>query len=157
MRRYGREPLTFGTAIGMMMTERGLVAPAAGGTILGDFDAVPDLAGHVAAVEYDADTGELTLRPVSAAWGQRPVWRRLGSSLPPIRQRGVLAPGTVTDAVTTTANPAPQPTVSAVTLERRTPPEGCHRAIEAHRQAARLSLADPGIAKAVGRQAARGA
>lgn len=32
--RDGRHPLAFGTAIGIMMTERGLVAPAAGGSVL---------------------------------------------------------------------------------------------------------------------------
>ncbi|WP_443333343.1 hypothetical protein [Streptomyces sp. CB01580] len=55
---------------------------------------------------------------------------------------------------TAAADPAPQPTVPAVTVERRTPPEGYCRAIEAHRQAARPSLADPGIAEAVERQTA---
>ncbi|MEU5161217.1 hypothetical protein AB0G74_16645 [Streptomyces sp. NPDC020875] len=33
VRRDGREPLGLGAAIGMMMTERGLVAPAAGGSV----------------------------------------------------------------------------------------------------------------------------
>ncbi|WP_308406125.1 hypothetical protein [Streptomyces naphthomycinicus] len=42
----------------------------------------------------------------------------------------------------------------AAPVERRTPPEGYRRAIEAHRQAARPSLADPGIAEAVERQTA---
>jgi hypothetical protein len=37
-------------------------------------------------------------------------------------------------------------------VERRTPPEGYHRAIEAHRQAAPPSRVDPGIAEAVERQ-----
>ncbi|MFB7084927.1 hypothetical protein [Streptomyces sp. NPDC056296] len=48
----GREPLGLGAAIGMMMTERGMVAPAAGGSVLAGFDAilaasVPELAGRV--------------------------------------------------------------------------------------------------------------
>ncbi|MER6916048.1 hypothetical protein ABT354_30620 [Streptomyces sp. NPDC000594] len=38
--RDGREPLGLGAAIGRMMTERGMVAPAAGGTVLADFDAI---------------------------------------------------------------------------------------------------------------------
>ncbi|MFI0263957.1 hypothetical protein ACH4OW_33640 [Streptomyces sp. NPDC017056] len=50
VRRDGREPLGLGAAIGMMMTERGMVAPAAGGSVLAAFDAilaasVPELAG----------------------------------------------------------------------------------------------------------------
>ncbi|MFJ6452276.1 hypothetical protein ACIQNV_37370 [Streptomyces hydrogenans] len=34
LRRDGREPLGLGAAISMMMTERGLVAPAADGSVL---------------------------------------------------------------------------------------------------------------------------
>ncbi|MFF4179562.1 hypothetical protein [Streptomyces sp. NPDC001750] len=41
-----------------------------------------------------------------------------------------------------------------MTVERRTPPECYRRAIDAHRQAARPSLADLGIAEAVERQTA---
>jgi hypothetical protein len=48
----------------MMMTERGLVVPAAGGSVLARWEtilaaAVPELVGHVAAVAFDADTGHL--------------------------------------------------------------------------------------------------
>ncbi|MEU7151267.1 DUF721 domain-containing protein [Streptomyces sp. NPDC045456] len=51
--RYdGREPLGLGAAIGMMMTERAMVAPAAGGSVLARFDdilaaSLPELAGRV--------------------------------------------------------------------------------------------------------------
>ncbi|WP_186784571.1 hypothetical protein [Streptomyces sp. CBG33] len=46
----------------MMMTERGSVAPAAGGAVLPDFDAilaaaVPELAGRLQATGFNADTG----------------------------------------------------------------------------------------------------
>ncbi|MGV4985808.1 hypothetical protein ACVB8X_07100 [Streptomyces sp. NRAIS4] len=34
VRRDGREPLGIGAAIGMMMTERGILAPTAGGSVL---------------------------------------------------------------------------------------------------------------------------
>ncbi|WP_331758363.1 DUF721 domain-containing protein [Streptomyces anulatus] len=52
VRRDGREPLGLGSAIGMMMTERGMAAPAAGGSVLVGFDTilaavVPELAGRV--------------------------------------------------------------------------------------------------------------
>ncbi|MET8608776.1 hypothetical protein ABZV92_35120 [Streptomyces rubiginosohelvolus] len=48
----GREPLGLGSAIGAKMTERGLVAPAAGGSFLSQWEtilaaAAPELAGHV--------------------------------------------------------------------------------------------------------------
>ncbi|CAD5920369.1 protein of unknown function [Streptomyces sp. KY75] len=36
VRRDGREPLGPGSAIGMMMTERGMAAPAVGGRVLAD-------------------------------------------------------------------------------------------------------------------------
>ncbi|MGW6973794.1 hypothetical protein [Streptomyces sp. NPDC054952] len=41
VRRDGREPLGLGRAISQMLTERGMVAPAAGGSVLAEFDAVP--------------------------------------------------------------------------------------------------------------------
>ncbi|MEU3522202.1 hypothetical protein ABZ770_44460 [Streptomyces sp. NPDC006654] len=52
VQRDGREPLGLGTAIIMMMTERGMVAPAADGSVLAQFGdilaaAAPELAGHV--------------------------------------------------------------------------------------------------------------
>ncbi|MFH9677842.1 hypothetical protein ACH4L5_37200 [Streptomyces sp. NPDC017405] len=64
----GREPLGLGATIGMMMTEHGMAAPAAGGSVLAQFDdilaaaaaaAAPELAGHVQAVKFDADIGRL--------------------------------------------------------------------------------------------------
>ncbi|MEU2228576.1 hypothetical protein [Streptomyces sp. NPDC018347] len=50
LRRDGREPLGLGVAITMMMTERGLVAPAADGSVLAQWEtilaaAAPELAG----------------------------------------------------------------------------------------------------------------
>ncbi|MFH9968341.1 hypothetical protein ACH4PR_44770 [Streptomyces mirabilis] len=68
LRRDGREPLGLGAAIGMMMTERGMVAPAAGGSVLAQFDdvlavAAPELAGHARAVAFHADTGRLDVVP----------------------------------------------------------------------------------------------
>ncbi|MFF6931376.1 DUF721 domain-containing protein [Streptomyces californicus] len=68
VRRDGREPLGLGSAIGMMMTERGMAAPAAGGNVLADFDTilaavVPELAGRVTALAFDAETGRLDVVP----------------------------------------------------------------------------------------------
>lgn len=66
VRRDGREPLGLGSAIGMMMTERGMAAPALGGSVLADFDivlaaVVPELAGRVQAVAFDVRTGRLNV------------------------------------------------------------------------------------------------
>jgi hypothetical protein len=165
VRRDGREPLGLGAAIGLMMTERGMVAPAAGGSVLARFDtilaaAVPELAGRVQAVKFDADTGRLDVVPDAPAVGTKLRWSApkliaaANETVPKanVRALHVLAPATVKAGPTTAAAaPAPQPTAP---VERRTPPDGYRRAIEAHRQAARTSGVDPAIAEAVERQTA---
>ncbi|MFF4935374.1 DUF721 domain-containing protein [Streptomyces griseofuscus] len=152
----------------MMMTERGMVAPAAGGSVLADFDAIlaaaaPELAGHVQAMSFDADTGRLDVAPDAPAYGTQLRWRApkliaaanekvSGAN---VRAVHVLAPAPAKAGLATAAATlAPQPTVPTAPVERRTPPEGYRRAIEAHRQAAWPSLADPAIAEAVERQTA---
>ncbi|MEU9594417.1 DUF721 domain-containing protein [Streptomyces sp. NPDC048193] len=165
VRRDGREPLGLGAAIGMMMTERGMVAPAAGGSVLADFGAilaaaVPELAGRVQATAFDAETGRLDVVPDAPAVGTKLRWsapkliaaaneRVQGGH---VRALHVLAPAPVQTGPTTTAAAAPAPAVPAVSVERRPPPDGYRRAIEAHRQAAPPSRVDPGIAEAVERQ-----
>ncbi|MFG3042817.1 DUF721 domain-containing protein [Streptomyces sp. NPDC048330] len=168
VRRDGREPLGLGAAIGMMMTERGMVAPAAGGSVLADFDAilaaaVPELAGRVQATAFDADTGRLDVVPDAPAVGTKLRWsapklisaaneRVQGAN---VRALHVLAPAPMKTGPTTTAAAAPAaPDLPAVPVERRPPPDGYRRAIEAHRQAAPPSRVDPGIAEAVERQTA---
>ncbi len=55
VRRDGHGPLGLGPAIGLMMTERGMAGPAAGGTVLAAEDhlagAAPELARHVQAAD----------------------------------------------------------------------------------------------------------
>ncbi|WP_432095636.1 hypothetical protein [Streptomyces sp. bgisy100] len=56
------------------MTELGMIAPAAGGSILAQFDevlaaAAPGLAGRVRAAAFDAGTGRLDLIPDAPAYG----------------------------------------------------------------------------------------
>ncbi|MEV6810248.1 DciA family protein [Streptomyces sp. NPDC051132] len=65
----------------MMMTERAMVTPAAGGSVLAQFDdilaaaaAAPELAGHVQAVGFDADTGRLNVAPDAPAYGTQLRW-----------------------------------------------------------------------------------
>ncbi|MFE5853448.1 hypothetical protein ACFQ61_09560 [Streptomyces sp. NPDC056500] len=79
VRRDGREPLRLGSAIGMMMTERGMVAPAAGGPVLADFDAiltaaVPELAGRVKATAFDVESSRLDVVPDAPACGTKLRW-----------------------------------------------------------------------------------
>ncbi|MFK0120761.1 DUF721 domain-containing protein [Streptomyces sp. NPDC090994] len=166
VRRDGREPLGLGAAIGLMMTERGMVAPAAGGSVLADFDAilaaaVPELAGRVQATAFDAETGRLDVVPDAPAVGTKLRWsapkliaaaneRVQGGH---VRALHVLAPAPVKAGPTAAAAVTPAtPAVPAVPVERRPPPDGYRRAIEAHRQAAPPSRVDPGIAEAVERQ-----
>ncbi|MFE0580210.1 DUF721 domain-containing protein [Streptomyces sp. NPDC058874] len=168
VRRDGREPLGLGAAIDTMMTERGLVAPAAGGSVLARFDAilaaaVPELAGRVKAAAFDADSGRLDVVPDAPAVGTKLRWSApkliaaANQTAPEanVRTLHVLAPAPVKAGSTTAAAaPAPQPAAPAVVpVERRTPPDGYRRAIEAHRQAAPPSRVDPAIAEAVERQA----
>ncbi|WP_331720690.1 DciA family protein (plasmid) [Streptomyces sp. NBC_01178] len=166
--RDGREPLGLGSAISRMLTERGMVAPAAGGSILAQFDAilaaaVPELAGRVQGVAFDAETGRLDVVPDAPAVGTKLRWsapkliaaaneRVRGAN---VRALHVLAPAPMkAGPATAAADSAPQPAPPAVPVERRTPPDGYRRAIEAHRQAAPPSRVDPGIAQAVERQTA---
>ncbi|MFC9035399.1 hypothetical protein [Streptomyces arboris] len=77
--RGGREPLGLGAAIGMMMAERGMSGPAAGGSILARFDtilaaAVPEITGRVKAVAFNTDTGRLDVVPDSPAVGTKLRW-----------------------------------------------------------------------------------
>ncbi|MEU5234868.1 DciA family protein [Streptomyces anulatus] len=63
----------------MMMTERGMAAPATGGSVLADFDTilttvVPELAGRVQAVAFDTETGRLDVAPDSPAAGTQLRW-----------------------------------------------------------------------------------
>ncbi|MEW2134637.1 DUF721 domain-containing protein [Streptomyces sp. NPDC005435] len=164
----GREPLGLGAAIGMMMTERGMVAPAAGGSVLARFDtilaaAVPELTGRAQAVKFDADTGRLDVVPDAPAVGTKLRWSApkliaaANETVPKanVRALHVLAPAPIKAGPTTVAaDPASQPTAPTAPVEPRTPPDGYRRAIEAHRQAARTSRVDPAIAEAVERQTA---
>ncbi|MFD3976184.1 DciA family protein [Streptomyces cyaneofuscatus] len=63
----------------MMMTERGMAASVAGGNVLASFDAilaavVPELAGRVQAVAFDAETGRLDVVPDLPAAGTQLRW-----------------------------------------------------------------------------------
>ncbi|MYS40634.1 DUF721 domain-containing protein, partial [Streptomyces sp. SID5998] len=122
--RDGREPLGLGAAIGMMMTERGMAAPAAGGSVLAQFDtilaaAAPELAGRAQAVKFDADTGRLDVAPDAPAVGTKLHWSApkliaaANDTVPTANVRAihVLAPAPMkTGPATAAAVPAPRPT-----------------------------------------------
>lgn len=72
VRRDGRAPMGLGEAFTALMAERGWETPTAGAGLCERWAVLaPDLAEHVAAVGYDAERGELTLRPDSTAWATK--------------------------------------------------------------------------------------
>ncbi|WP_432003956.1 DciA family protein [Streptomyces sioyaensis] len=166
VRRDGREPLGLGAAIGMMMTERGMVAPAAGGSVLARFDdilaaAAPELAGHVQAVKFDADTGRLDVAPDAPAFGTKLRWstpKLIAAANKQVadvnvRTLRVLPPAPVqTGPAAAAADPAPQPAAPAAPVERRTPPPGYLRALAAHRASRTPTTVDATIPAAAERQ-----
>ncbi|MFE7951562.1 DUF721 domain-containing protein [Streptomyces sp. NPDC057426] len=166
--RDGREPLAFGKAIGMMMTERGLVAPAVGGSVLAQFDHVlaavaPELVGHVRAVKVDADTGRLDVVPDAPAYGTKVRWisakliatvneQVTGAN---VRALYVLPPAPRTTATTSAAagDPASRSAAPAGLVKtRETASAGYRRALEAHRAVAAPHQEDPVLAAGVVRQ-----
>lgn len=71
--RDGRDPMTLGSALGRLMTERGWERPAAGGSVLNSWKEIAgadgsDLVKHVTAVRFDETTGQLDLAADSTAW-----------------------------------------------------------------------------------------
>ncbi|MFK0182375.1 DciA family protein [Streptomyces xanthochromogenes] len=159
VRRDGREPMGLGAAIGALVTERAWELPAAGATLRERWAAIaPELAGHVVAVGFDADSGRLTVCPESSAWATKARLEQTRVVAAANKAAGrqvvsalrILPPGAV--PMPDRTDVAPEQAVPAVPVERRPPPDGYRRAIEAHRQAAPPSRVDPGIAEAVERQ-----
>ncbi|WP_041822803.1 DciA family protein [Streptomyces davaonensis] len=161
VRRGGREPMGLGAAIVALVTERAWELPAAGATLRERWAAIaPELAGHVAAVGYDADSGRLTVCPESAAWAtklrleQARVMEAVNESAgrTVVRALRILAPGSVSapDLDDAALQPATAPLVPTKTRENAC--EGYRRALAAHQSAAHPSRGDPYIAEAVERQ-----
>ncbi|MFF5639634.1 hypothetical protein [Streptomyces sp. NPDC012825] len=79
MVRDGRAPLDLSQAIGLMMTERDLVAPAGGGSVLAQWETVltaaaSELVGHVGAAGLDEGSGRLDVVPDVPARGVEARW-----------------------------------------------------------------------------------
>ncbi|WP_331720168.1 DciA family protein (plasmid) [Streptomyces sp. NBC_01136] len=162
VRRDGREPLGLGAAISALVTERAWELPAAGASLRERWAAIaPELAGHVAAVSYDPDSGQLTVCPESSAWATKARLEQTrvvaaankAAGRAVVRALRILPPGAVPapgPADVAPADPAPAPTGPA--KSRETACEGYRRALAAHQEAAVASRVDPGIAEAVERQ-----
>lgn len=69
-RSSGRDPISAMAAIRQMLADHGYEVPAAGGSVIDQWPAIaPELAGKVAAVGFDPESGCLSLRPATAAYG----------------------------------------------------------------------------------------
>jgi predicted nucleic acid-binding Zn ribbon protein len=161
--RDGRDPMGLGDAIGALITERAWDLPAVGGALRDRWAAIaPDFAGHVAATGFDADSGQLTLRPESTAWATkarieqariiRDANKAAGKQA--VRTIRVLAPGSV-PASATAADTAPVPARSAPEAPVRTrkmASAGYQRAREALQASKKAQVANPAIQAAVERQ-----
>ncbi|MGW3563546.1 DciA family protein [Streptomyces sp. NPDC000941] len=172
VRRDGREPLGLATAISLMMTERGMVAPAAGGSVLAKWAdilaaAAPELAGHIKAVKFDADTGRLDVVPDAPAYGAKLRWsspKLITAANEQVKGAGVRtlhilppAPGTA-DPASEAAAPTRQPAAPAGPVKtREMAPDGYRQALAAHQASRPERVLDPRIAAAIERQnASRG-
>ncbi|WP_370424307.1 DciA family protein (plasmid) [Streptomyces sp. QH1-20] len=102
--RDGREPMGLGAAIGALVTERAWELPAVGATLRDRWAVIaPDLAGHVAAVAFDPDSGQLTVCPESTAWAAKARLEQarvieaanISAGRTVVRALRVLAPGSV--------------------------------------------------------------
>lgn len=161
VRRDGREPMGLGAAIGALVTERAWELPAAGATLRDRWAAIaPELAGHVAAVSYDADSGQLTVCPESPAWATKARLEQAriiaaaneSAGRTVVRSLRILAPGAVPVPEPADVDPEPVTAPAGPPRTRETASDGYRRALAAHQEAARPSRVDPGIAEAVERQ-----
>ncbi|MFI1252480.1 DciA family protein [Streptomyces netropsis] len=148
VRRDGREPMGLGVAIGALVTERAWELPAAGATLRERWAAIaPGLAGHVAAVAFDPDFGQLIVCPESTAWatkarlGQARVIEaaNISAGRTVVRALRVLAPGSVPAPVPEPADVAPAAPTGPVRT-KETASAGCQEALAA-RQASRKGKA----------------
>ncbi|MDW4918512.1 DUF721 domain-containing protein [Streptomyces californicus] len=152
---------------GSVRPERGMAAPAAGGNVLADFDAIltaaaPELAGRVTAVAFDAQSGRLDVVPDLPAVGTHLRWsapKLIAAAKEKVRGANiralhVLAPAPVKAApATAAAEPSSPSTAPAASMRRTDPPEGYREAIAAHRATwTRQQHTNPEIRAAAERQ-----
>ncbi|MFF8618153.1 DciA family protein [Streptomyces sp. NPDC015350] len=163
VRRDGREPMGLGAAIGALVTERAWELPAAGATLRERWAAIaPELAGHVAAVGYDADTGQLTVCPESSAWATQTRLEQArvievaneSAGRTVVRTLKILAPGTMAVPEPADAGPEPAAAPAGPVRTRETASPGYRRALAALQEVAPPRRVDPHIAETVERQSA---
>lgn len=160
-RTDGRDPLPLGTAISRLTDEYAWNTPTAGGGIIDQWPSIaPELAGKVAAVRFDADTGTLHLRPGSPAYAMQlrtfqqqiidQICAKTGSGI--VTALHVLAPGAVpqTPAAGRPDSPEPRPVAPPEPRTRDDAHPGYHHALAAIRRPGHTT--DPAIRAARERQ-----
>ncbi|MER6499221.1 DciA family protein [Streptomyces sp. NPDC001455] len=161
VRRDGREPMGLGAAIGALITERAWELPAAGATLRERWAAIaPELAGRIAAVSFDPDSGRLTVCPESSAWATKARLEQTriiaaankSAGRTVVRTLRILAPGTVAVPEPADSDPEPAAAPTGPPRTRETASDGYRRALAAHQEAVPPSRVDPHIAEAVERQ-----
>ncbi|CAM5325339.1 DUF721 domain-containing protein [Streptomyces griseus] len=146
-RSGGRDPLPFADALSRMVAERGWATPAAAaataGSVIDQWPAIaPELARKVEAVQFDADTGTLHLRPATPAYRtqltlhQKQITAKVNDTIGPdtVRRLEILRPAALTspsshDARTPAPAAAPQPAATPKQDTREETPEGYREAI----------------------------
>ncbi|MER5519778.1 DUF721 domain-containing protein [Streptomyces sp. NPDC002763] len=160
VRHRGREPLDPGAAIGALVTERAWELPAAGATLRERWEAIaPELAGHVVAVGYDADSGWLTVCPESAVWATKTRLEQArviaaanaSAGRTVVRHLRILAPGSV-PARAGRRCLGDGGRVQGASEDTELASDGCHSALDAHRQTAPRRLVDQDIVEVVERR-----
>lgn len=167
-RRDGREPAGFEAVLQGLVADRAWDIPTAGGGILDQWPDIADtvtknLSAHVTATAFNAETGQLDLRPDSPAYATqiRLLSTRIinaaneAAATQAVRTIRVLAAGQ-----TTVPEPRPavvaQPSAAgpeAAAKTRDMAPAGFHRALAAHQAVARTREMPLDIAHAAARQA----
>ncbi|WP_331726893.1 DUF721 domain-containing protein (plasmid) [Streptomyces globisporus] len=167
----GRDPLAFADALSRMVAERGWATPAAAaataGSVIDQWPAIaPELAGKVEAVQFDAASGTLHLRPATPAYRtqltlhQKQITAKVNDTVGPdtVRRLEILRPAALTspsphDDRTPAPAAAPQPAATPKRYTREEAPEGYREAIAAHRATwTRQQHINPKIQEAAERQ-----
>ncbi|GGZ81306.1 DciA family protein [Streptomyces rubiginosohelvolus] len=146
-RSGGRDPLPFADALSRMVAERGWATPAAAaataGSVIDQWPAIaPELAGKVEAVQFDATTGTLHLRPATPAYRtqltlhKKQITTKVNDTVGPgtVRRLEILRPTALASpSPPDTRTPAPAVAPHPPTASRQEAPEGYREAVAAHR------------------------
>ncbi|MEV7617056.1 DciA family protein [Streptomyces sp. NPDC089799] len=160
----GREPIGFQQLLANLITDRAWELPAAGGSLVDEWPTIAtDLAGHVALAGYDAATGELAVRPVSAPYATAArlhtrqiidAANHVMRSTTAVRTLRILPPGiTPTAPYPADTTPAtPEPAVPVQQAPHYEQPAGYRQALALHHAHRFTHRADAHIAQAAREQ-----